>query len=91
MFKIYTSSAVVQFKSDAKSIINRKYLYVRWYVFIHMCMQINCTMFLNCLHLASMHALSRVRSVSMDAPMMRCSMLSEALAGAVAKYHTDIK
>jgi len=26
MFKIYTSSAVVQFKSGAKSIINSKYL-----------------------------------------------------------------
>jgi len=27
----------------------------------------------------------------MDATMMRYSMLSEALAGAVAKYHADIK
>jgi len=66
-------------------------IYVMWYVFIHMCMQINCTMFLNCQLLASMHALSRARSVSMDALMTRYSMLSEALAGAVAKYHTDIK
>jgi len=56
-----------------------------------MCMQINCNMFLNCLLLASTRALSRARSVSMDALMTRYSMLSEALAGAVAKYHTDIK
>jgi len=41
-------------------------------------------MFLNCLLLASTRALSRARSVSMDALMMRYSMLSEALAGAVA-------
>ena len=54
-------------------------------------MQINCSMFLNCLLLASTHALSRARGVSMDALMTHCSMLSEALAGAVAKYHTDIK
>jgi len=47
-------------------------------------------MFLNCLFLASMHALSRARSVSMDALMTRYSMLSEALAGAAAKYRTDI-
>jgi len=66
-------------------------IYVRWYVFIHMCMQINCSMFLNCLLLASMRALSRACSVSMDVLMSRYSMLSKALAGAVAKYHTDIK
>jgi len=49
-------------------------------------------MCLNCLLLlASTRALSRARSVSMDALMTRCSMLSDALAGAVAKYHTDIK
>jgi len=35
MFKIYTSSAVVQFKSSAKSIINSKYL--REMVFFHSC------------------------------------------------------
>ena len=52
-----------------------------------MCMQINCRMFLNCLLLASTRALSRVSSVSMDTPMTRYSMMSEALAGAVAKYH----
>jgi len=55
------------------------------------CMQINRSMFLNCLLLASTRALSRARSVSMDALMTSYSMLSEALAGAVAKYHTDIK
>jgi len=55
------------------------------------CMQINCSMYLNCLLLASTRALSRARSVSMDALMTCCSMLSEASAGAVAKYHTDIK
>ena len=65
-------------------------IYERWYILIHMCMQINCSMFLNCLFLASMHALSRARSVSMDALMTRYSMLSEALAGAAAKYRTDI-
>jgi len=54
-------------------------------------MQINCSMFLNCLLLESTRALSRASSVSMDATMMRYSMLSEALAGAVAKYHADIK
>jgi len=48
-------------------------------------------MFLDCLLSASTRALSRARSVSMDALMTRYSMLSEALAGAVAKYHTDIK
>jgi len=48
-------------------------------------------MFLSCLLLASMRALSRARSVSMDAPMTRYSMLSEVSAGAVAKYHSDIK
>jgi len=54
-------------------------------------MQINCSMFLNCLLLASTRALSRARSVSMNALMTRNSMLSEALAGAAAKYHTDTK
>jgi len=48
-------------------------------------------MFLNWLLLASMRALSRAHSVSMNALMMRCSMLGEALAGAVAKYHADVK
>jgi len=48
-------------------------------------------MFLNCLLLASTRALSYARSVSMDALMTRYSTLSEALAGAAAKYHTDIK
>jgi len=48
-------------------------------------------MFLNCLLLASTRVLSHARIVSMDVPMTRYSMLSEALAGAVAKYHTDIK
>jgi len=48
-------------------------------------------MFLNCLLLASTHSSSRARSMSVDALMTRYSMLSEALAGAVAKYHTDIK
>jgi len=91
MFKIYSSSAVVQFKSGAKKPLSTVNIYVRWYVFIHMCMHINCSMFLNCLLLASMHALSRARSVSMDAPMTRYLMLSEAIAGAVAKYHTDVK
>ena len=55
----------------------------RRYVFIHMCMQINCSMFLNCL--------SCTQCVNGYAPMTRYSMLSEALAGAVAKYHIDIK
>ena len=55
-----------------------------------MSMQINCSMFLNCLLLASTRALSRARSVSMDALMTRYSMLSEAFAGAAAKYRTDI-
>jgi len=41
--------------------------------------------------LTSTPALSRARSVSMDALMTRYLMLSEALAGAVAKYHSDIK
>jgi len=48
-------------------------------------------MFLSCLLLASMRGLSRARSVSMDALMTCYSMLSEALADAVTKYHTDIK
>jgi len=77
------SSKVVQ---NPLSTVN---IYDRWYVFIHVCMQINCSMFLNCLLLADMHALSRARSVSMDAPVTCYSMLSEALEGAVAKYHTD--
>ena len=55
-------------------------IYERWYVFIHVCMQINCSMFLNCLLLASTRALSRARSVSMDALMTRYSMLSEAFS-----------
>jgi len=38
----------------------------------------NCSMFLNWLLLASTHALSHARSVSMDALMMRYSVLSEA-------------
>jgi len=54
-------------------------------------MQINRSMFLNCLLLASMRGLSRACSVSVDALMTRYSMLSEALARAAAKYHTDIK
>jgi len=53
--------------------------------------QHNCSVFLNCLLLASMRALSRARSVSMDALMTRYSMLSEDLASAVANYHNDIK
>jgi len=56
-----------------------------------MCMQINCSMFLNCLLLESTRALSYARSVSMDALMTHYSVLSEALADAVAKYHTGIK
>jgi len=48
-------------------------------------------MFLNCLISASMRALSRAHSVSMDVPMTRYSILSEALADAVARYHADIK
>jgi len=46
---------------------------------------------LNCLLSESTRALSRARSVSMDALMTRYSMLSKALAGAVAKYHADVK
>jgi len=78
MLKIYTSSAVVQYKSGARFIVSGKYLlstvniYERWYVFIHMCMQINYSLFLN--------YLNRARSVSMDALMTRYSMLSEALS-----------
>jgi len=49
------------------------------------------SMCLNCLLLASKHYSSRARSVSMDTPMTRYSMLSEASAGAIAKYHADIK
>jgi len=37
-------------------------------------------MFLNCLLLASTRALSRARSMSVDALMMRYSMLSKAVA-----------
>jgi len=68
------NSKVVQ---NALSTVN---IYERWYVFIHMSMQINCSMFLNCLLLASTRALSRARSVSMDALMMRYSMQSKAFS-----------
>jgi len=57
------------------------------------CMPINYSMCLNCLLLASARAyiLSRVLSVSMDAPMKRYLMLSEPLADARMKYHTGVK
>jgi len=47
-----------------------------------LCMQINYSMCLIklCLLLASTRALSHARSVSMDAPMTRYSMVSEAFS-----------
>jgi len=78
VFKYTPLTAVIQFKSGAKFIINSKYL--REAVsFIRMCMPINYSMCLNSLLLASTRALSHARSMSMDAPMTRYSMLSEAL------------
>jgi len=49
-------------------------------IFIHACMQINYSMCLHWLFLANTHVLSRARSVSMDAPMTRYSMLSESFS-----------
>jgi len=43
-------------------------------------MQIDYSMRLNCLLLASTRALSRARSVSMDDPMTRYSVLREAFS-----------
>jgi len=43
---------------------------------IHICMHTTYSMFLHRLLLAITRALSRARSVSMDAPMTRYSMLS---------------